>query len=254
MGLASAYFQCWIPGLEKRMGSSRKTVIVVAMAVVLLVVFTPSVQGQDGRYPDFRERTEDSGQDFSWLLLQTLPYGFLNTLPGFGLGSFLQDQIRTGTALALTDSLAWGLLVPGILLLNRDVSAGGGEVPPAVVLVLLGGYGVYAGSRIAGFTFPFLAAFKYGHDPARLTVPVFYNLLPGFGLGSYLQGDLKTARLLRVLDIAASGALGVLSGFALSGEDIPAAAAAIVFIGLVGTSKVGGVVLPQRYREAYARD
>ena len=231
--------------------------IVAAAIVGLVALALPVPVLSQGTVPSgVRDNPEDSEFQFSGIFIQTLPHSALNTLPGFGLGSFLQGQAHTGRNLALADTLAWGLLVPGTIMSLRGLEDGASGEEEASIgdLLLLAGFGVYAGSRILGLTAPFFAAFKQEQDPQRLMAPVFYNIVPGFGLGSRLQGDMKSARLLRILDLAALGALGALSGFALNGDEIPTAASAIVFLGLFSTSKIGGVILPYRYRDARVRD
>lgn len=231
---------------------SIKILVVVAIGSLLALAVPAPAQSQDTAQSGVQNQTENAEPSVSFLIIQTLPYSTLNTIPGFGLGSFLQEQTRSAWRLALADTLAWGLLAPGIILSSRSLREGAEGGDEAGGLALAAGFAVYAGTRVAGLGAPFFAAFKYGQDPQRLMAPVFYNMLPGFGLGSLLQGDMKSARLLRILDLATLGALGFLSGFALSGDDIPAAASVILFFGLFGTSKLGGVILPHRYRDAYS--
>ncbi len=71
-----------------------------------------------------------------------------------------------------------------------------------------------------------LTSMVFASDGLDLDVKYYQtkNVLPGFGAGSRLQGDLDTARLLLGLDITAT-ALTVTGGLALTGS--------ILFYGLV---------------------
>jgi hypothetical protein len=176
----------------------------------------------------------------------TFPYAVLNTLPGFGLGSWVQGRTRAGRVLTVADALAWGMMLPGIFILNESKDPS--SVNPAFPVLLIGGYVLYAASRVAGAAVPFYGSFTDGYDRDSVTAPIFYNLLPGFGLGSNFQGDRKGSMVLRTLDSTAFMALGILSGAALGGYRDATAVSGIAFIGLFGTSRIYGVLRPLAYR------
>lgn len=185
--------------------------------------------------------------------VRLVPYVVLNTLPGFGLGSWLQGQPRGALYLTATDVLAYGLIVPATVLMltaNDDDEA-------TVGLFLLGGFVAWAGSRVAGVTVPVVSALRHGVDRESLVAPIFYNTVPGFGLGSTLQGDMHGARIIQILDAVAFISLGLGAGMALSGspsevEKVVTAASMITFLACYTTARTFGVARPIGHRTRVA--
>lgn len=171
----------------------------------------------------------------------TIPPVALNLVPGFGLGSYLQGESGTGLWLTGADVLGFGLAGLGLWGLNQFPGEDeGGEY----ALSLLAGYGFLAASRVAGIIAPILVTVREGADRTSLLVPVFYNMLPGFGLGSLLQGDHWGANWLAALDAVAFGAVGALSFAALGGFETATAVFGITAMTAYATGRVFGVVRP----------
>ncbi|MFW5688946.1 MAG: hypothetical protein ACOC1U_05165 [Spirochaetota bacterium] len=175
------------------------------------------------------------------LVARVMPYIAVNTLPGFGLGSYLQGDWQSGLVLTAADLLALGLAVPATIYFNEnpDDEDGGGYA-----LALLAGYGVYAASRVGGVVYPIIDVARRGLDTESLVAPIFYNTLPGFGLGSQLQGDRFGATIVAGFDFTAFVSLGVLSAAALGREQEIATGAGITLLAAYGLARVAGIVMP----------
>ncbi len=176
-------------------------------------------------------------------IIRTAPIVALNVVPGFGLGSYLQGETRTGIVLSVLDVVGGGLVAGGLYGLSLypedDEDQGGWAA-----LMLLSGYGVLVGTRVAGVASPLVTAAREGVDSDTLFPAIFYNTLPGFGIGSTLQQDFTGATIASVLDLGALVSLGVLSFTALAGAEIASNVAAGSLIGFFVAGRVYGIVRP----------
>ncbi|TVQ27124.1 MAG: hypothetical protein EA382_04265 [Spirochaetaceae bacterium] len=179
-------------------------------------------------------------------VIRTTPHVVLNAVPGFGVGSYLQRDVRSGVILTVADIVAWGLIIPSSLVLNDEsLSEDEGGI---AVLGLVAGYGIYAASRVGGVFYPIRHVVRNGVDRHSVVAPIFYNTLPGFGLGSFAQGDPRGGALIAAFDVAAYVALGVLSAAALGMEEGLARAAGITLVAAYGTARAIGIARPFVFR------
>jgi hypothetical protein len=177
--------------------------------------------------------------------LYTVPSIAANLLPGFGLGSYIDGEPRSGIWLTAADVLGIGLIALGSWGVSQhpDSDEGGGYV-----IALLTGYGVYAGSKVAGITLPILQSARGLRDTDALFAPLVYNTFPGFGAGSHLQGDFVGRNLIAAFDAIAFVSVGALSLVALGGLETPTAVFGITAAGSYLAARVLGVVRPIVYR------
>ena len=179
-------------------------------------------------------------------VIRTTPHVVLNTVPGFGIGSYLQGDVRSGVILTVADVIAWGLIIPSALVLdNESLSESEGSI---AVVGLVAGYGVFAASRIGGVFYPVRHVARHGVDRGSVVTPIFYNTLPGFGLGSFAQGDARGGALIAAFDVTAYVAIGVLSAAALGMEQEIARAAGLTFAAAYATARGVGIARPIFYR------
>ena len=216
--------------------NARRAVLVF----VLLVAVTFSLLGQEiAQEPRELDTLETA--------LRVAPNVILNVVPGFGAGSYLQGRRQTGVTLTLLDVLGAGLVgggLYGLSLYPEDSEDEGGWA----ALMLVSGYGVLLGSRVAGVASPILTAAREGVDPDGLLPVLFYNTLPGFGAGSTLQQDFRGAVIAGTLDVAAFAGLGVLSFVALAGMEVATTIAAVSMYGFYAAGRVYSIVRPIRFR------
>jgi hypothetical protein len=170
----------------------------------------------------------------------------LNAVPGFGVGSYLQGDTRRGVRLTVIEGLATGLIGIGIYGANRYPDPDEGAL---AALSLLAGYGVFVTGKVLGAAGPIAHAVREGVDHEAAFPPVFYNLFPGFGAGSALQGDVDGAVLIAALDGAAMVSLGVLSFAALAGVEVVSGIAGVLVASSYLTARVLGIIRPVRFRD-----
>jgi len=84
-----------------------------------------------------------------------LGYALLNTVPGFGLGSYIQGDITSGIKLSIADVVGWPLTILGILAIMKgnDVDLGWG--------LLISGGSIVGVSRVMGCIYTYNYANKY---------------------------------------------------------------------------------------------
>ncbi len=227
------------------------------MAVVLPVAVAVDSFGDAAEYAGAPVSSEHLSSDTSFdddagtitfqdTLLLTLPHVAVNTVPGFGLGSLAQGDGRGFRNALYFDLLAWSLLGFGISTLNLDAD---GPLAGPAILSLFAGYGAYGVSRVYGAVRPVSYANDAGIDRNNLFSPVFYNQVPGFGAGSYIQGDQWGGSVGTILDFTAFVLVGVLSGAALGGEIAVSQAAGVGALAGFAAARIWGVVRPIRYRD-----
>jgi hypothetical protein len=221
---------------------TRKSAFGLVLTLTLGLALTGSIFSQEAPRSDLSP---------AGALAYTVPAVVLNTVPGFGLGSYAQGDIGRGVRLSILDGVGAGLVGVGLygLALYPDPDEGG-----LAALSLLAGYGVLAVGKTVGVLGPIIHARDHGVDPDALFPPIFYNSLLGFGVGSLLQGDREGATLVALFDGVALFSVGVLSFAALAGGEIVSGVAGMTAIGSYFTARTLGVIRPIRYRNRRARE
>jgi len=112
---------------------------------------------------------------------------------------------------------------------------------------LLLGYGTLTYSKVSGIIRPFRWTQQNELAPNRLLAPVCYNISPGFGFGSLLQGDNQGAQVGILADVTAFASVGILSLAALSGHIPLSQAAGVICLGAYTFARVYGIVRAIRF-------
>gem|GEM_PF-6815291 len=131
-------------------------------------------------------------EEFGAVLVWSAPHALVNVLPGFGLGSPAQDDAVGFRRLLILDSVSVGLLAVGLGLPYLTTSVWQEEL--SFYTVFAGSWGLFGG-RVLGIARPFVYSIREGVNRDALLAPVKFNLVPGFGLGSHIQGDVESAKM-----------------------------------------------------------
>ena len=199
----------------------------------------------------------------------SFPWGpLLNIIPGFGIGSFIEGDIHTGTTSAIAELAGIILCYTKIPLLcytgffsyvtfklnsivsslafyngynteyfnifyvlpsfgiapfiDSDIVGGIVQITSNALSTLLLGYGIlkhennyYIGGTLSFLISAFYGALRYYEYSYNLNfaLPSILNLIPGFGLGSFIQGDYTVAAATLVSDLVGLAFLGAGSLF-----------------------------------------
>lgn len=181
----------------------------------------------------------------------------LNLLPGFGLGSFRQGDTTRGRWQLILSSVGWGWMLGcnfiGVVLVPDSWEMLGFVVASTLAIYPLGASGIIG----------ILAPYTYGYrslpapdqespsqEQSQAKVyqgAIFYNVLVGFGLGSFLQGD-KPGGTFQLL-LEGSGLIVAMAPalFSVSLQPSTASTLETVGMGIIVGSYAWGVVRPIWY-------
>jgi hypothetical protein len=200
-----------------------------------------------------QEQGDDS--DPEWTSASTFhiaPIVAANLVPGFGIGSLVQDDEIGFRVLLLTDLLTYGLIGGSLGVLYASGNIDEEEAGGVEVLTLLWGYLAFARGKTYGVIRPVSYGIENGVDTEKVFAPAVYNLFPGFGVGSANQGDDRGALVGAVADTTALALIGVLSFAALAGGGELglniATVAGLSAYGIFLGNKVYGVARPIWYK------
>lgn len=173
--------------------------------------------------------------------LYVAPYPILN-LVGLGAGSYLQGDIVAGVVLSATDIVLATLFV----LTATEIVA----VPDEL------GYIFLLGRSLPAVILPVVDAFRSGTDADSLVAPILFNLLPGLGLGSLVQGDIvgaETGALFDVIAVVAYLAGGIAAlypnPYTYNADSIGLKIGVTLAIGSAVAGRVIGVIRPIVFRQ-----